>query len=101
MARFDLFRLSGDQGYVVDVQSDHVSALVQTRVVVPLIRLDVLGKPISNLNPVLCIEGHEYAFVAQSLTTLTVPEMGLRVASLMNEHGDTFTCALEFLLAGF
>ena len=37
MARFDLFRLPDGQGYVVDVQSDHASEKVRTRVVVPLV----------------------------------------------------------------
>lgn len=101
MARFDLFRLPNDQGYVVDVQSDHASAKVRTRVVVPLIPLDVLGKPITDLNPIVPIDGRAYVFVAQSLATLTLPEMGQRVASLMNDHGDAFAYALDILLTGF
>lgn len=101
MVRFDLFRLSGDQAYIVDVQSDHASTNVRTRVVVPLIPLDALGKPITDLNPIVHIDGRGYVFVAQSLATLTLPEMGQLVASLMNEHGDAFAYALDILLTGF
>jgi toxin CcdB len=101
MARFDLFRLPGDQGYVVEVQSDHASTKVRTRVVVPLIPLEALGTPIASLNPIVRLDGHDYAFVAQSLATLTIPEMGQRIGSLMAEHGDAFAYALDILLTGF
>jgi|tagenome__1003787_1003787.scaffolds.fasta_scaffold14098263_1 toxin CcdB len=101
MARFDLFRLPGEQGYVVDVQSNHASEKVRTRVVVPLLPVADLGTPISDLNPVLRIDGRDYAFVAQSLATLTCSEMGDCVGSLMAEHDDRFAYALDILLIGF
>lgn len=76
MARFDLFRLPDNQGYVVDVQSNDASEKVHTRVVVPLVPVAELGKPIADLNPIVQIDGRAFAFVAQSLATLTRPEMG-------------------------
>lgn len=88
MARFELFRLPGNQGYVVDVQSNHTSEKVRTRVVVPLVPVADLGRPIADLNPLLKIDGCDYAFVAQSMATLTASEMGDRVGSLLAEHGD-------------
>jgi toxin CcdB len=60
-----------------------------------------LGKPIANLNPVVRIDGRDYAFVAQSLATLTRPEMGERVRSLVADHADRFAYALDILLTGF
>jgi toxin CcdB len=101
MARFDLFRLAGDQGYVVDVQSHHTSEKVRTRVVVPLVPVAKLEKPIADLNLVVRIDEKDYAFVAQSLATLTSREMGQRVGSLMADHGDQFGYALDILLTGF
>ena len=101
MARYDLFRLPADQGYVVDVQSNHASEKVRTRVVVPLIPLTEAGKPIAYLNPVISIDGRDYVFVAQSPATLTAAEMGEKVGSLMTEHGDKFTYAIDILLTGF
>jgi toxin CcdB len=101
MARFDLFRLPDGQGYVVDVQSNHASEKVRTRVVMPLVPLSELGTPIADMNPVLRIDDRDYAFVAQALATLTGPEMGERVGSLMADHGDRFAYALDILLAGF
>jgi toxin CcdB len=101
MARFDLFKLPGGHGYVVDVQSNHASTKVRTRIVVPLIPLTKLGRPIADLNPIVSVEGHDYAFVAQSMATLTIPEMGDRIGSLMADHGDAFGYALDILLTGF
>jgi toxin CcdB len=101
LARFDLFKLPGDQGYVVDVQSNHASEMVRTRVVVPLVAVAELGKPIADLNPVLRIDDRDYTFLAQSLATLTYPEMGTFVGSLMPDHGDRFAYALDILLTGF
>ena len=101
MARFDLFELPGGEGYVVDVQSDHVSQQLRTRVVVPLIPISELGKPISKLNPVIRIGGRDYAFVAQSIATLSTGELGGRAGSLAAEHGDAFSYALDILFIGF
>jgi toxin CcdB len=101
MARFDLFRLPGTDVYVVDVQSNHASDQVRTRVVVPLLPVAELGKPIGDLNPVVRIDDRDFVFVAQSLATLTIPEMGERVASLMTDHGDQFAYALDILFTGF
>jgi hypothetical protein len=68
MARYDLFRLPDDQGYVVDVQSNHASGMLRTRVVVPLV---------------------------------PVAEPGKLIGSLMADHGDRVTYALDILLTGF
>jgi toxin CcdB len=101
MARFDLFRLPDNQGYVVNVQSDHASENVKTRVVVPLVPVADLGKPIADLNPVVRIDDCDDAFVAQSPATLTSREMGERTGPLLADHGDRFACALDILLTGF
>lgn len=55
MARFDLYRLPTGQQLVVDIQSDHASAKVGTRVVAPLLPVDELGALITGLNPVIRI----------------------------------------------
>src|SRR3954454_20143967 len=46
---------------------------------------------------VVRIDGGDYAFVAQSLATLTTSEMGERIGSLLADHGDRFACALDIL----
>jgi hypothetical protein len=71
-ARLAVFKLPGGQGYVVDVQSDHPSGKVQTRIVASS-PFDDLGKPIAVLNPVVSSDGRDSAFVAQSLASSQFP----------------------------
>ena len=100
MPRFDLYRPPAGQQLVMDVQSDHASAKAGTRVVAPLISVDELGALITGLNAVIRIHDRDYAFVAQSLATLTRSELGERLGSL-SEHDDEMARALDILLAGF
>ena len=100
MARFDLYELPSLGQYVVDVQSDHASANLRTRVVAPLIPVDELDASISDLNPVVRLGALDYAFVAQSLATLTRAELGEQVGSL-SQHHDALARALDILLTGF
>ncbi len=100
MARFDLYRLAGGRGYVVDVQSDHASARLRTRVVVPLIPVEALGALISDLNPVVRIGERDFACLVQSLATLTRQELGEHAGSLAG-HQDALARALDILLTGF
>ncbi len=100
MARFDLYRLSETERYVVDVQSDHASTKLSTRVVAPLAPVGDLDALIADLNPVVRVGGKDYAFVAQSLATLTKGELGEHVGSIM-QHYDEIARALDVLLTGF
>ena len=101
MAQFDLFKLPDDHGYVVEVQSNPTSARIRTGIVVPLVPLETQGTPITDNNPIVQIEGRDYVFLAQSIATVTVPEMGPRIASLAARHGAAFAHALKVLLIGF
>ncbi len=100
MARFDLYKLNGSEQYVVDVQSNHASTKLRTRVVAPLVPVGDLRTLISDLNPVVRLGSEDYAFIAQSLATLTKPELGEYVGSL-SHHYDELARALDILLTGF
>ncbi len=65
------------------------------------ILFEVLAKPIVDLNPIVDIDGARYMFVAQSLATLTLGEMGQYVGSLKRDYADAFAYALDILLTGF
>ena len=99
MARFDLYRLADGGQYVVDVQSGHASTKVRTRIVAPLLPVEEIGTLISELNPVVRIQGRDYAFLAQSLATLTKAELGDLLGSL-DRHHDEFCRALDVALTG-
>ncbi len=56
MARFDVYPYQGGQGLLLDVQADLLEHL-NTRVVVPLLPMDLTPKPARRLNPVFEING--------------------------------------------
>jgi toxin CcdB len=80
---------------------DLTSKNLKTRVVVPLLSLDDVGTPIADLNPIVRWEARDYVFVAQSLATLSLRELGERVGNLRDAYGDAFGYALDILLTGF
>jgi toxin CcdB len=100
LPRFDLYQLPGSDQLVVDVQSDHVSSRLRTRVVAPLLAVEHLGASIVGLNPVLRVNDRDYAFVAQSLATLSKSELGVLIGSV-SDYQDEMSRALDILLTGF
>jgi len=101
MARFDVYRISqADQDqFVVDVQSDFVSA-IGTRVVVPLVPAPWFTPPVRDLNPFVEIAGQRLMVLTQELVSVPVRYLRNPVASLTNRHDD-ITRALDILLSGY
>ena len=98
MAQFDLFRHPRNKRYpfLLDIQADLLRDLA-TRVVAPLTPLKRLrGKPISRLNPVVAVEGAEYAILFQELAALPATAIGETVGSLRG-RGDELIAALDLL----
>jgi toxin CcdB len=99
MARFDVFRAQGGEGYLLDVQADHLAGL-PSRVVVPLLRPRPELPAIADLNPMLRVAGEEVAMMTHYLTAVPKRELGAAVADLADQR-DTITRALDLLLTGF
>ena len=100
MARLDVYPAPGRAaaGYVVDVQSDLLSALA-TRVVVPLLP-EATIRAAARLNPIFEIEGQRHVLIPQSIATVPRNELRGAVESLKDHH-DTILAAIDFLLTGF
>jgi toxin CcdB len=104
VARFDLYRLSGgstgDQRgtLVVDVQSPHLDHL-ESRIVVPL-RLRSEVRPITELHPVIPIEGGAYVLVTHELASVRRRDLGYPIGTVA-AHRDQITRALDILMTGF
>ena len=103
MARFDVYAspMPDEHEHTpfwVDVQADHLSQLA-TRVVVPLVRVDVEPRPAERLNPCFDVEG--LRVFADTANLGTFPKRWLRapVASLRDER-LALENALDFLLTG-
>jgi toxin CcdB len=99
MARFDVHRVAGQRGFLLDVQADHLAAL-PSRIVVPLLPPSEALPAIRDLNPVLRLDGKELALMTHYLTAVPRADLGPAVASLAAER-DTITRALDLLLTGF
>jgi len=99
MARLDLYRLAGLDGYVLEVQAD-LLAILATAVVVPLLPLEQAPKPISRLNPVFEIGKRPYVMVTQSIAAVPRAELGQAAGALENGRHFEVVNALDMLLSG-
>ena len=100
MARYDVFPDQlNTSGYLLDVQSD-ILAKMETRVVVPLIRIELYPFPSHRLNPTFQIDDKDYVMGAQFLSAVSQTALKLPVFSLTNE-ADKITVALDMLFQGF
>jgi len=99
MARFDIFKLEDDAGYVLDVQSDLLSGL-NTRVVVPLIPGPSAPVPAQRLNPIFSIKGQELVMATQFMAAVPVKELRSPAGNLADWR-DEITAALDMLFLGF
>jgi len=99
MARFDVYKNRSGSGYLLDVQTDLISQL-STRVVVPLLPVDIAPSPAKRLNPIFDVLGIDTAMLTQFMATVPVAELGSPVASL-HHKGDEVLAAVGFLHQGW
>lgn len=105
MARFDVFRNSGDHArevpFLLDVQSGLLGDL-ETRVVVPLRRCDKFPsvRLPEDLIPVFHVEGIDCMLQTPLLAAVPVALLKKPVASLATER-QRIVAALDFLFEGY
>ena len=99
MARYDLYRLREQAGYLLDVQTDLIDRL-QTRVVVPLLPAGSTPSPVRRLNPIFNIGGKRYLMATPLLASVPVSELEPSQANLSMHH-DEIVAALDMLFQGF
>ncbi|MGH8229771.1 MAG: CcdB family protein [Steroidobacteraceae bacterium] len=99
MARFDVYPNPDGNGLLVDIQADLMSHL-ESRVVVPLIPLDVAPAPSKILNPLFKIEDNPYLLLTQQLAAVPAQLVKRPIASLADRR-DEIVAAVDLLLQGF
>ena len=99
MPRFAVFRNAEGIGYLLDVQADLLDHL-NTRVVVPLLPLDVAPVAAKTLNPVFEVEGKAVVMVTQFLAAVPA-QMLKNVVDSFEDRRDDVTSALDLLFQGF
>jgi toxin CcdB len=99
MARFGVYRNPDGEGYLLDIQADLLSHL-NTRVVVPLLPLEIAPKPAATLNPIFDVQGTPVAMVTQFMAAVPVQVLRMSLLSLESRRGE-ITAALDLLFQGF
>ncbi|HEX4505904.1 MAG TPA: CcdB family protein [Alphaproteobacteria bacterium] len=99
MAKFDVYRIDGGRGYLIDIQADLLGAL-STRVVVPLLPGDEVPPPSKRLNPIFHIGPDEVVMATQLMAAVPRSALKTSIANL-SEHHDTIVGAIDFLMQGF
>jgi toxin CcdB len=84
--------------YLLDVQAELLEDLA-TRMVIPLVRLEVAGKPLRILTPIFEIEQQKVVLSVPEISGVPVKALGEKVGSLAAER-DSIVAALDLLLTG-
>ena len=99
MARFDVYKMVRDGGYLLDVQTDLLSGL-NSRIVAPLLPRADAPIPAQRLNPVFEVEKIEVIMVTQFLAA--IPEIELKeIVGNLEESQNEISVALDMLFSGF
>jgi toxin CcdB len=104
VAQFDVYRNANSETnerfpFLVDVQAELFEEL-QSRVVIPLSKAELIGFPMTYLTPTVSFDGLGYLLIAPQLAGISRAELGPRVGTLIGEE-RTITTAIEFLMRGF
>ena len=99
MSKFDVYRIDGGRGYLVDIQADFLSSL-STRVVVPLLPRDEVPPPSKRLNPIFQIGADEVVMAPQLMAAVPRSALNTSIANLSG-HPNTIVGAIDFLMQGF
>ena len=102
MAQFDVYKLAGQVGVhslLLDIQSDLIG-LIDSRVVVPMVKVAHAPKLTQRLNPVFEIGQQKYVALFQDLQSVTLDILGARVANLSDKRLE-ITNTLDFLFQGY
>ena len=104
MARFDVHEnpnpvTATAAPFLLDVQSDLLEDLA-TRLVVPLFRLDAVGKGASFLNPTFTVNNIPVLMSTAEQAAVPVTALGAKIQTLKDRQ-EEIDGALTFLLTGF
>jgi toxin CcdB len=96
--QFDFFASPTGQGFLLDIQSNLLDRL-KTRVVVPLLPVDLFRRLVANLNPVFEIEEQRVAMMTEFMAAMPLRELG-EVRGSLAGHRDQIVRAVDVLLIG-
>lgn len=103
MAQFDVYQNTNpatnkDVPFLLDLQAELLDGLA-TRVVAPLFRAKVYGKPAQHLNPRFTIQNLKVVMSAAELAGVPENILGEKVGNLREQRNEIIA-ALDFLFTG-
>lgn len=99
MARFAVYKNPEGEGYLLDLQADLLRHL-NSRLVVPLLPLEIAPKPAGTLNPVFDIEGSAVSMVTQFMAAVPAQMLKTPLTNLESRRGE-IVAAVDLLFQGF
>jgi toxin CcdB len=101
MGQFDIHRFRSRTtaySYVVDVQQDFLDPM-ETRLVIPAVRVTAADIPLRRLNPLLDIEGVQHYLRTQELAAVRRRLLGEVIGSA-RPQGSAIISAIDMLITG-
>jgi len=98
MARMDLHRNLGGNGYLLDIQADLLRSF-NSRVVLPVLSLYQAPPLAGRLNPLVVIDGAEHSVVTQHMAAVSIRLLGETVMSMASRETE-ITGAIDLLISG-
>lgn len=99
MSQYCVYRNPDGTGYVLDVQAD-INSHFNTRMMVPLLPLDIAPKPARTLNPLFELNGETYSMVTQYMAAMPVSVLKDKLCNV-EERRNEIVPAIDLLLQGF
>jgi len=99
VARFSVYLNPIGKGYLLDVQADALSHL-NTRMMIPLLPLDIAPKPAQTLNPLFDFDGALHSMVTQYMAAVPVKALKNAMFSV-DDRRHEIVAAIDLLLQGF
>lgn len=99
MSQYGVYRNPEGNGYVLDVQAD-VNSHFNTRLVVPLLPVDIAPKPAKTLNPLFELDGAQYSMVTQYMAAMPVKVLKDKLFNVTERRAE-IVAAIDLLLQGF
>ena len=102
MSQFDVFKNAGKTKSIVpfllDVQSDFVSTVIGTRLVVPVYNAKEIQNPVEMIHIPITVSDKKLIAMFDEVSVIGVKSLGDRVSNLSRSYEDTFKNALEVML---
>ena len=99
MSQYGIYRNPDGPGYLVDVQAG-LNSHFNTRIMVPLLPLDIAPKPDRTLNPLFELDGETYSMVTQFMAAMPVSVLKGKLINVENRRNE-IVAAIDLLLQGF